>query len=60
MKVQFYFSHKEVNVISDRLGKELRSCSNWLIDNKLSLNLGKLSVYYLAQKGILVKIKYSA
>ena len=35
------FSHREVNVISDRLGKELKSCSNWLIDNKLSLHLGK-------------------
>ena len=54
------FSHKEVNVISDRLGKELRSCSNWLIDNKLSLHLGKTECILFGSKGILVKIKYSA
>ena len=35
------FSHRDPQVISKKLGKELESCSNWLVDNKLSLHLGK-------------------
>ena len=35
------FSHKDPAVISTKLGKEMESCSDWLIDNKLSLHLGK-------------------
>ena len=35
------FSHKNPEFISHKLGKELESCSEWLIDNKLSLHLGK-------------------
>ena len=37
------FSHGNPDVISEKLGKELQSCncSQWLIDNKLSLHLGK-------------------
>ena len=35
------FSHKDPNFISNKLGKELESCSEWLVDNKLSLHLGK-------------------
>ena len=35
------FSHKNPEFISQKLGKELESCSEWLIDNKLSLHLGK-------------------
>ena len=51
------FSHKDVNVISDRLGKELRSCSNWLIDNKLSLHLGKTECILFGSKRNLSKNK---
>ena len=29
------------SISSIRLGKQLESCSNWLVDNKLSLHLGK-------------------
>ena len=29
------------SIVSDGLGKELKSCSSWLIDNKLFLHLGK-------------------
>ena len=35
------FSHKDPNVISEKLGKVLENCSSWLVDNKLSLHLGK-------------------
>ena len=35
------FSHKCVDTFSKKLGKVLESCSSWLVDNKLSLHLGK-------------------
>ena len=35
------FPHKNPDVISNKLGKVLESCSSWLVDNKLSLHLGK-------------------
>ena len=35
------FSHKNPEVISRKLSSELQSCSKWLVDNKLSLHLGK-------------------
>ena len=35
------FSHKDPEVISRKLSSELESCSKWLVDNKLSLHLGK-------------------
>ena len=35
------FSHKDAAVISSKLSKVLESCSAWLVDNKLSLHLGK-------------------
>ena len=36
-----FTSHKDPKVISDVLSRELESCRQWLIDNKLSLHLGK-------------------
>ena len=36
-----FTSHKDPKVISDTLSRELESCRQWLIDNKLSLHLGK-------------------
>ena len=36
-----FTSGKDPQVISDILSKELESCRQWLIDNKLSLHLGK-------------------
>ena len=33
------FPHKNPDVISNKLGKVLESCSSWLVDNKLSLHL---------------------
>ena len=35
------FRHKGPEVISRKLSSELESCSKWLVDNKLSLHLGK-------------------
>lgn len=52
------FSHKDPQVISKKLGKELESCSNWLVDNKLSLHLGKTECILLVQnvnlKGLVI------
>ena len=35
------FSHRDSTVIADTLTRELGSCSQWLLDNKLSLHVGK-------------------
>ena len=35
------FSHRDPETISMKLGTALESCSDWFVDNKLSLNLGK-------------------
>ena len=35
------FIHKDPDVIADKFGKVFKSCSAWLVDNKLSLHLGK-------------------
>ena len=36
-----FYPHKSPQVISDKLSQALDNCSDWLIDNKLSLHLGK-------------------
>ena len=35
------YSNKDSRVISDKLGLELEMYSKWLVDNKLSLHMGK-------------------
>jgi len=35
------FSHNDPEFISAKLGKVLEGCSEWLVDNKLSLHLSK-------------------
>ena len=35
------FSHTSIDSIAKKLGKVLKSCSEWLVDNELSLHLGK-------------------
>ena len=35
------FSHKNPEVISQKLSEVMESCSNWLVDNKISLHIGK-------------------
>ena len=44
------FSHKDPSVISQKLGQVLESCSNWLVDNKLSLHLGKTECIIFGSK----------
>lgn len=51
------FSHKDPDVISKKLGKELESCSHWLVDNKLSLHLGKTECIIFGPKRKLKKVK---
>ena len=35
------YSDKDPNIISQKLASELESCNTWLIENKLSLHMGK-------------------
>ena len=35
------FSHSDPCIISNKLCKVLKKCSDWLVDNRLSLHLGK-------------------
>ena len=35
------FSHRDAAVVANRLSEELFSCKQWLVDNKLSLHVGK-------------------
>lgn len=51
------FSHKDPDVISSVLGNELENCSKWLVDNKLSLHLGKTECILFSSKKKLSKIK---
>ena len=35
------FSHKDSSIIAERLSIELSACKKWLVDNRLSLHVGK-------------------
>ena len=50
------FSHKDPSVISNVLGKELENCSKWLVDNKLSLHLGKTECILFGSKRKLTEV----
>ena len=50
------FPHKNPDVISNKLGKVLESCSSWLVDNKLSLHLGKTECMLFGPRKTLRKI----
>ena len=50
------FPHKNPDVISNKLGKVLESCSSWLVDNKLSLHLGKTECMLFGPRKKLRKI----
>ena len=45
------YSHKDPAVISKKLGLELELCSKWLVDNKLSLHMGKTECDLFGSKG---------
>ena len=49
------FSHKDPEVVSRKLSSELESCSKWLVDNKLSLHLGKTECIWFGSRRKLKK-----
>ena len=49
------FSHSDPDQIANKLGKVLKSCSDWLVDNKLSLHLGKTECILFGPKTKLEK-----
>ena len=51
------FSHSDPDQISNKLGKVLESCSDWLVDNKLSLHIGKTECILFGPNRKLKKVK---
>ena len=51
------FSHKDPDQIAHKVGKVLESCSDWLVDNKLSLHLGKTECILFGSKRKLKRVK---
>ena len=51
------FSHRDPDQIANKLGKVLESCSELLVDNKLSLHLGKTECILFGSKRKLKKVK---
>ena len=41
---------KDPNLIAETLSNKLNSCRHWLIDNKLSLHLGKTEAFLFGSK----------
>ena len=50
------FSHKDPEVISRKLSSELKSCSKWLVDNKLLLHLCKTECVLFGSRRKLRKV----
>ena len=50
------FSHKDPEVITRKLGSVLDSCNRWLVDNKLSLHLGKTECVIFGSRRRLSKV----
>ena len=44
------FAHRDSNVIADRLSNELSTCTRWLVDNRLSLHVGKTEALLFGSK----------
>ena len=51
------FAQKDASVIADRLSLELTRCKQWLVDNKLSLHVGKTECLIFGRKRSLKKVK---
>ena len=51
------FSHNDPDQIAHKLGKVIETCSDWLVDNKLSLQLGKTECILFRSKKKLKKVK---
>ena len=45
-----FFAHKDINTVEQTINKELVHVSNWLVANKLSLNVGKSCALLFRQK----------
>ena len=52
-----FFSHKDPAVIANVLGNELSNCQKWLIDNKLSLHMGKIECLLFGSKRRLKRVR---
>ena len=50
------FSHRDPTIIADRLSSELSNCKRWLVDNKLSLHVGKTECLIFGSRGKLRKV----
>ena len=50
-------SGKNPDVIASKLCENLESCNEWLIDNKLSLHMGKTELIMFGSKNKLKKVK---
>ena len=48
-------SSSDASEIEDVLSRELESVSEWLVENRLSLHLGKLNQYYLGLTSSLLR-----
>ena len=47
------FSHRDPVIIADRLSMELSTCKRWLVDNRLSLHVGKTeSLLFGTKRGL--------
>ena len=51
------FSHADPNVISNKLGTALDSLCDWLVDNKLTINLDKTECIIFGSKIKIKKVK---
>ena len=51
------FSHENPELISQKLSEVIESCSSWLVDNKLSLHLGKTECVLFGPRKKLKTIK---
>jgi len=44
------FSHKNIKVVTDQLSEEVSNCFHWLVNNKLSMHMGKTEAMILCSK----------
>ena len=55
--VPYFFLINVLILYQKKLGKVLESCSSWLVDNKLSLHLGKTECMLFGPKRKLSKVE---
>ena len=51
-----FFAHSDPSVIGNRLSTELTNCKEWLVDNKLSLHVGKTECLLFGSKNRLRRV----